>query len=191
TYPVLLEGETGTGKELLAHCIHDHSGRNGSFVPINCSAIPEALVEAELFGARRGAYTGLQGDQPGLFRAAEQGTLFLDEIGDMPLPLQAKLLRVVQDGEVRSLGSTQPTKIDVRIVAATHRDLTSLLSNNLFRADLYYRICTIHLKLPPLRDRPEDIPLLLEEAVVEAARSARFPPPRIGRSLLEVALRYS
>ncbi|HJZ87308.1 MAG TPA: sigma 54-interacting transcriptional regulator [Polyangia bacterium] len=189
-YPVLLEGETGTGKELLAHWIHAHSGRSGSFVPVNCSAIPEPLFEAELFGARRGAYTGLQVDHPGLFRAAVRGTLFLDEIGELPAPLQAKLLRVLQDGEIRSLGSTERVRVDVRILAATHKNLRTLVDANLFRADLFFRISAAHMLLPPLRQRPEDIPRLIREAVEEAARAAGLPVPQVDPSLFEAALHY-
>lgn len=189
-YPVLIQGETGTGKELLARGIHAASGRSGAFAPINCGAIPDNLFEAELFGARRGAYTGLDSDRVGLFQLADRGTLFLDEIAEMPLITQAKLLRVLQDGEVRPLGSSRSYKVEVRIIAATHKDLERLVERELFRMDLYFRISTAVINIPPLRDRPEDIPDLLQEAAEEAALVQGLDSFALASDVTDGARRY-
>ncbi|XXX72508.1 sigma 54-interacting transcriptional regulator [Sorangium sp. So ce134] len=154
---VLLLGESGTGKEIFAGQLHDWSGRRGPLQAVNCAAIPGALIEGELFGHRRGAFSGADRDRVGLIRAAHQGTLLLDEIGDMPLEAQAKLLRVIQSKEVTPLGASQPEQVDVRIVAATHRDLDALQKKGAFRADLFARLNELSIKLPPLRERKEDI----------------------------------
>ena len=172
---VLIQGDSGSGKELLARAIHRASPRaNQPFVAINCGAIPETLLESELFGHTKGSFTGAIADQRGLFVAADKGTLFLDEIGDMPLPLQVKLLRVIEAREVRPIGATRSFPIDVRIVSATHRDLLREKENGTFREDLYYRLNVVNLKLPSLDERPEDIALLADYFLKKLA-------PRYGR----------
>jgi transcriptional regulator with GAF, ATPase, and Fis domain len=160
---VLILGESGTGKEVVAQAIHQKSGRRGDFRAVNCAALPKDLVESELFGYRRGAFSGAVRDKPGLIRTAHRGTLLLDEIGDMPLEAQAKLLRVLQSKELFPLGATEPEPVDVRIIGATHRNLDQLLKEGRFRQDLYARLNEYHLSLPPLRDRKEDIFMLLHE----------------------------
>ena len=166
---ILVSGETGTGKELVARAIHAASGRGGKpFVPVNCAAIPEQLMESELFGHARGAYSGAQNARAGRFQAADRGTLFLDEIGEMPLVLQAKVLRALQEKEVMPLGEDRPVSVDVRIVAATHRDLESMVEARQFREDLLYRLDVIRVVIPPLRARRADIPLLVDAFVRDA-----------------------
>jgi len=158
---VCIQGESGTGKELLAWAIHEASPRRDKpFIAVNCSAIPEHLFESELFGHKKGAFTGATRDHEGLFRAADDGTLFLDEIGDMPKAFQVKLLRAIQEMSVRPVGATETIPVDVRIIAASHVDLTEAVASGAFREDLFYRLSVVTLKVPPLRDRPEDIPLL-------------------------------
>jgi formate hydrogenlyase transcriptional activator len=163
---VLIEGETGTGKELIAQAVHNVSPRcNRRFVKVNCAAIPHDLLESELFGHEKGAFTGAIAHRVGRFEMAHQGTLFLDEIGDIPLALQPKLLRVLQEQEFERLGSGQTHKVDVRVIAATHRDLTEMAARNEFRSDLYYRLNVFPIQVPPLRERREDIPALVTHFV--------------------------
>lgn len=163
---VLLRGESGTGKELLAIALHKASHyRNGPFIPVNCTAIPESLLESELFGHVKGSFTGAVKSYAGLFQSAHNGTLFLDEIGDMPLHIQVKLLRVLQDRQIRPVGSPQPVPVNVRIISATHRNLEEAIRDNTFREDLFYRLNVVSLELPPLHRRKEDIPLLAEHFI--------------------------
>jgi len=160
---VLIHGETGTGKELLARAIHHNSRRkNKPFVTINCGAIPKDLVESELFGYTRGAFTGAHASRPGRIEQADGGTLFLDEIGELPLEAQVKLLRVLQQGEISKIGATETTRVNVRVLAATHRNLPAMIEDGTFREDLYYRLAVVPLYLPPLRERKDDIPELVE-----------------------------
>ena len=167
--PVLITGETGTGKELIARAIHDGGARRTKpFVAVNCSAIPEQLLESELFGHKKGSFTGAQGDKKGLFEVADTGTLFLDEIGDLPQSLQAKLLRVLQEKEIRRVGDTEHRKVNVRILAATNKDLQEEIKQQRFREDLFFRLNVVSIPLPPLRDRTEDIPALAEHFLVKA-----------------------
>ena len=167
---VLINGQSGTGKEIFAQAIHNASPRNSKpFIAINCGALPEQLLESELFGHARGAFTGAVSNREGLFQAAEGGTLFLDEIGDMPAPLQVKLLRVLQERKVRPLGSNRDIDIDVRIISATHRDLPKAMVRGEFREDLYYRLNVVSLKIPALAERTEDIPLLANHLLRQAA----------------------
>ncbi len=174
---VLILGESGTGKELIARSLHVLSKRaSGPFVPVNVGALPESLVESELFGHARGAFTGANSDRPGLVEEAHGGTLFLDEIGDMPMAAQVKLLRTLENNEVRRLGENSPRLVDVRVIAATHRDLQAQVADGRFRGDLYYRLNVVQLEIPPLRERAEDIGLLAAYFVERAAR-------RTGRKL--------
>jgi two-component system response regulator HydG len=159
--PILIEGESGTGKELTARAVHLNSSRSEKpFYPINCAGLSESLLESELFGHVKGSFTGAAADRKGLFQAADKGTLFLDEIGDMPLAMQAKLLRVLEDGLVTPVGGTSPVKVDVRFISATNHDLAKLVEEKKFRQDLYFRIRGVSVTLPPLRNRPQDIPEL-------------------------------
>ncbi len=169
---ILIEGESGTGKEIVARSIHENSPRSTKpFIPVNIAAIPEQLLEAELFGHEKGAFTGALFARDGLFSEAEGGTLFLDEIGEVPLPLQPKLLRVLQEHEVRRIGSSVSKLVDVRIIAATNRNLEQLVSEKLFREDLFYRLSVIKIEIPPLRERKEDIPLLVQHFMNKYNRS--------------------
>ncbi len=186
--PILVRGESGTGKELVAQAVHACSHRaTGPFVAVNCGAIPEQLLEAEFFGARKGAYTGATQDREGYFQAAHNGTLFLDEIGDLPLAMQAKLLRAIQERSVRALGGTQEEAIDTRIVSATHHDLAALVAKGLFRQDLYYRLNVIEITLPALRDRRQDIPqlaqALLARIAIETGVAQRSVSPAMMQTL--------
>ncbi len=188
--PVLIIGETGTGKEMLGRAVHAASGRaRAPFIPLNCGALPRDLVESELFGFRRGAFTGAATDTQGIFAAAAGGTVFLDEIGEMPKEIQVKLLRVLQEGEVRPVGSTRAERVDFRILSATNRPLAELRAN-LLREDLYFRIGTVVIEIPPLRSRPEDILVLAQHI---AARCSRRYGRQIAfsRAATELLLRYS
>jgi formate hydrogenlyase transcriptional activator len=184
---VLIQGETGTGKEVIARAIHEASPRrNQRFVALNCAAIPAALLESELFGHERGAFTGASVQTKGRFQMADGGTLFLDEIGDMPLELQPKLLRALQEQEFERLGSTQTVRVNVRVVAATNQDLGQLVNKKLFRADLFYRLNVIPLLLPPLRERVQDIPALTEFFVSKFAASLHKPIDSIPDEVMAV-----
>jgi formate hydrogenlyase transcriptional activator len=184
---VLIQGETGTGKEVIARAIHEASPRrNQRFVALNCAAIPSGLLESELFGHEKGAFTGAWAQTKGRFQMADGGTLFLDEIGDMPLELQPKLLRVLQEREFERLGSAQTVRVNVRVVAATNQDLAELVSKKLFRADLFYRLNVIPICLPPLRERVHDIPLLTEFFVAKFSACFKKPIDLIPNDVVEV-----
>jgi len=188
---VLLLGETGTGKELIARAIHNSSRRKDrSFVKLNCAAIPSGLLESEFFGHERGAFTGAITQKVGRLELADQGSLFLDEIGDIPLELQPKLLRVLQEREFERLGSNRTKRVDVRVVAATHRDLEGMILEKEFRSDLYYRLNVVPIFLPPLRKRPEDIPLLVQHFVQRFARKVGKAMDIISSDTIEALRRY-
>jgi formate hydrogenlyase transcriptional activator len=189
---VLINGETGTGKELIAEAIHKGSERsNGPFVKVNCAAIPAGLLESELFGHERGAYTGAVARSIGRFERANRGTLFLDEIGDLPLELQPKLLRVVQERQFERLGGAATIHTDVRVICATHRNLMEMVDKREFRADLFYRLSVFPIELPPLRDRPEDIRLLVHHFAMDYAARMRKRITAISEEFMEVLARHS
>lgn len=189
---ILIRGESGTGKGLIAEVIHCNSPRKDKpFMSINCSAIPEHLLESELFGYKKGAFTGASSDKTGLIVMADGGTLFLDEIGDMPLTLQAKLLKVIETGEVLPLGDTRTRKVDIRIIAATHQDLEKLIKEGHFREDLYYRLNVIEIVIPPLRERKEDIPLLVEHFIRKFSRENNKEIQGISKDAMDAIMNYS
>ncbi len=188
---VLLLGESGTGKEVFAKAIHQNGARRDrSFVTIDCGAIPEHLLESELFGHRKGAFTGAIYDKRGLFEEAHNGTAFLDEIGDLPLNLQVKLLRVLQDGQFQKIGENTPRRVDARVIAATNRDLTRMVEDGSFREDLYFRLNIIPIKLPPLRERREDIPLLVNNFLEDATNRYGRPPVRLSKDVYRYFHQY-
>lgn len=188
---VLITGETGTGKELAARAIHKGSLRKDeNFLAVNCAAVSEQLLESELFGHEKGSFTGADRAKQGLFEAAHRGTLFLDEAGEMSLGLQAKLLRVLTNGQILRVGSTVPRAVDVRIIVATHRDLQLRVRENLFREDLYYRLAVVPLQIPPLRERREDIPALVEFMLAQISRDLKITPKKIQKNALEKLMRY-
>ena len=189
--PIAITGESGVGKELVARTIHAEGGRaKGPFVPVNCGAIPAELMESEFFGHRKGSFTGAHADKAGLFQAADGGTLFLDEIAELPLPMQVKLLRAIQEKSVRPVGAHAEVPVDVRILSATHKDLAALVANGSFRHDLYYRINVIELRVPPLRERREDLPQLAADILGRMAADQGRPVPRLGDDALAALLAY-
>ena len=190
TSTVLITGESGTGKEIVARSIHELSDRKGAFVPINCAAIPSELIEAELFGHTGQAFTGARQARTGLFESADGGTLFLDEIGELPLTTQPKLLRVLQEGSVRRVGADHERTINVRVVAATNRDLENEVSEGRFREDLFWRLNVIHLHIPPLRQRPFDIPLLVEHFLSKLVERSTYPSLTVSPEALAVLTAY-
>jgi len=188
---VLIQGETGTGKELIAQAIHNRSARRDRpFIKVNCAAIPSGLLESELFGHEKGAFTGAIMRKPGRFELADKGTLFLDEVGDIPLDLQAKLLRVLQEHEFERLGSTRTQQVDVRVIAATHRDLKQMVEEGTFRSDLYYRLHVFPLMVPPLRDRRDDIPVIVRHFVDKYARRMNRRIETIPARIMEALANY-
>jgi len=189
--PVYISGESGTGKELVARMIHDQGPRaDNPFVPVNCGAIPAELMESELFGHKKGSFTGAASDKPGLFKAAAGGTLFLDEVADLPLHMQVKLLRAIQEKAVRPVGSEMETGVDVRILSASHKDLASLVDAERFRQDLYFRLDVIDLVVPPLRDRPEDIPYLCGHILQKLAARVGATTPVLSASAQSSLVSY-
>jgi two-component system response regulator PilR (NtrC family) len=189
--PVHIAGESGTGKELVAQLIHESGARReAAFVPVNCGAIPSELMESELFGHKRGSFTGAVADKPGLVQSAEGGTLFLDEVADLPLHMQVKLLRLIQEKTVRPVGESREVPVDVRILSATHRDLTTLVAEGRFREDLYYRVNVIEIKVPPLRARLEDVPFLARSILARLARRSRLQVPDIAADAMKALVSY-
>lgn len=191
TATVLISGESGTGKELAARALHQLSPRSKQpFIAINCGAIPENLAESELFGATKGAFTGAMQDKQGKFAAAHQGTIFLDEVGELSLNVQTKLLRLLQEGVVTPIGATKEQAVDVRVIAATHKNLPQMVQDGVFREDLYYRLNVVPLHMPPLRERQEDIPRLIEHFLARFSRTYQIKPPELSSSLLKFLLNY-
>ena len=189
--PVYISGESGSGKELAARLIHGNGARREQpFVPVNCGAIPETLMESEFFGYKKGAFTGAADDRDGFFQAANGGTLFLDEVADLPLPMQVKLLRAIQEKRVRKVGATQEDPVDVRVLSATHQDLGALVSEGRFRQDLFYRLNVIELVMPPLRDCREDIPEIAASILARLAAQSGGTPARLSPQALEELARY-
>ena len=190
--PVYISGESGAGKERVARLIHEQGPRaTGPFVPVNCGAIPGELMESEFFGHRKGSFTGAHADKEGLFQAANGGTLFLDEVAELPLPMQVKLLRVIQEKSVRAVGAASEVPVDVRILSATHKDLAKLVEENRFRHDLYYRLNVIELRVPPLRERTQDIPLLTEAILHKLATELGEPVPTPNAEAMAALADYS
>jgi two-component system response regulator PilR (NtrC family) len=189
--PVYISGESGSGKELAARLIHENGARRDKpFVPVNCGAIPETLMESEFFGYKKGAFTGAGEDREGFFQAANGGTLFLDEVAELPLPMQVKLLRSIQEKRVRKVGATQEDPVDVRIICATHQKLAALVAAGRFRQDLFYRINVIELPMPPLRECREDVALIADSILARIAGQAGREPPRLAQEALEALARY-
>ncbi|HXQ31737.1 MAG TPA: sigma-54 dependent transcriptional regulator [Steroidobacteraceae bacterium] len=189
--PVHIAGESGTGKELVAQLIHESGARrDGPFVPVNCGAIPTELMESELFGHKRGSFTGAVADKPGLVQTAEGGTLFLDEVADLPLHMQVKLLRLIQEKTVRPVGESREVPVDVRILSATHKDLAALVADGRFREDLYYRVNVIEIHVPPLRARLEDVPDLARAILARLARRSKLAVPEITPEAMKILVGY-
>jgi two-component system response regulator PilR (NtrC family) len=189
--PVYISGESGTGKELVAQMIHEQGPRaNQPFVPVNCGAIPHELIESELFGHKKGSFTGAVADKPGLFQSAQGGTLFLDEVADLPLAMQVKLLRAIQERAIRPVGAQTEVKVDVRILSATHKNLAGMVAAGNFRQDLYYRINVIEVHVPPLRERADDIPLLVDFIVTRLARDNGVPKPVLSEDAMRQLRAY-
>jgi two-component system response regulator PilR (NtrC family) len=189
--PIAINGESGVGKELVARTIHAEGGRaSGPFVPVNCGAIPAELMESEFFGHKKGSFTGAHADKAGLFQAADGGTLFLDEIAELPLPMQVKLLRAIQEKSIRPVGASAEVAVDVRILSATHKDLNALVNDGRFRHDLYYRINVIELRVPPLRERGDDLPVLADTILARLAQAQGRPVPQLGPDALAALHAY-
>jgi two-component system response regulator PilR (NtrC family) len=189
--PVFIHGESGTGKELIARRIHTHGPRTAApFVPVNCGAMPPDLIESELFGHRKGSFTGAVNDKPGLFRAAHGGTLFLDEVAELPLPMQVKLLRVLQERTVRPVGAVEEEAVDVRVLSASHKNLGDLVQSGQFRHDLFYRLNVIQIDVPPLRERAQDIPLLADCILRRLAQRDGIAVPTLSLGARDALLRY-
>jgi two-component system response regulator PilR (NtrC family) len=183
--PISISGESGVGKELVARTIHAEGGRaGGPFIPVNCGAIPAELMESEFFGHKKGSFTGAHADKAGLFQAADGGTLFLDEIAELPLPMQVKLLRAIQEKSIRPVGAQAEVPVDVRILSATHKDLAALVADGRFRHDLYYRINVIELRVPPLRERGDDLPILADNIIARLSQAQHRTPPSLGADAL-------